>query len=160
MDSAFRRIRDIRLALAGLLVLSMAANLALTVGFAGRETVTVLVPAAGGWTVTAAMAAAGWSFAVHENRQKLSNFPLVRASNARRCSSVMLVVSGMTSISATVAQGEPSPAPGSRPATAGHGLLPAGCTAVAVEGRTAAIRGRGGNRVPCPRGMGIGAVTR
>ena len=53
MDTAFRRMWDIRLALAGLLVLSMTANLALTVGFAGRETVTVLVPAASGpaWEV-------------------------------------------------------------------------------------------------------------
>ena len=51
MEDAFRRVRDIRLALAALLALSMAANLALTVGFAGRE--TVLVPAAAGpsWAV-------------------------------------------------------------------------------------------------------------
>ncbi len=45
LDLAVRRVRDIRLALAGLLVLSMTANLALTVGFAGRETATVLLPA-------------------------------------------------------------------------------------------------------------------
>ena len=53
LDTAFRRVRDIRLALAGLLVLSMAGNLALTMSFAGRETVTVLVPAASGanWEV-------------------------------------------------------------------------------------------------------------
>ncbi len=53
LESAVRRIRDIRLALAGLLVLSMTANLALTVGFAGRETVTVLLPATAGpaWEV-------------------------------------------------------------------------------------------------------------
>ena len=53
MESAVRRVRDIRLALAGLLALSMTANLALTVGFAGRETVTVLVPAISGpaWEV-------------------------------------------------------------------------------------------------------------
>ena len=53
MDSAIRRVRDIRLALAALLALSMAANLALTVSFAGRETVTVLVPATAGpaWAV-------------------------------------------------------------------------------------------------------------
>ncbi len=53
LDLAVRRVRDIRLALAGLLVLSMTANLALTVGFAGRETVTVLLPAAAGpsWAV-------------------------------------------------------------------------------------------------------------
>ena len=53
MDMALRRVRDIRLALAGLLVLSMTANLALTVGFAGRETETVLLPAAAGpeWRV-------------------------------------------------------------------------------------------------------------
>ena len=50
LDSAVRRMRDIRLALAGLLVLSMTANLALTVGFAGRETATVLLPAAAGPT--------------------------------------------------------------------------------------------------------------
>ena len=53
MDSAIRRVRDVRLALAGLLVLSMTANLALTMSFAGRETVTVLLPAAAGpaWEV-------------------------------------------------------------------------------------------------------------
>ena len=53
MDTALRRVRDIRLALAGLLALSMAANLALTMSFAGRETVTVLVPATTGpsWEV-------------------------------------------------------------------------------------------------------------
>ena len=53
MDTALRRVRDIRLALAGLLVLSMTANLALTMSFAGRETVTVLVPATAGpsWEV-------------------------------------------------------------------------------------------------------------
>ena len=47
MDSAIRRVRDVRLALAALLVLSMTANLALVMSFAGRETVTVLVPAGG-----------------------------------------------------------------------------------------------------------------
>ena len=53
MDSAIRRVRDVRLALAGLLVLSMAANLMLTMSFAGRETVTVLMPATAGpaWEV-------------------------------------------------------------------------------------------------------------
>ncbi len=53
MDSAIRRVRDIRLALAALLALSMTANLALTMSFAGRETVTVLVPAVSGpsWEV-------------------------------------------------------------------------------------------------------------
>ncbi len=53
MEGAVRRVRDIRLALAALLVLSMTANLALTVGLAGRETVTVLVPAVTGpaWAV-------------------------------------------------------------------------------------------------------------
>ena len=61
MDMALRRVRDIRLALAGLLVLSMTANLALTVGFAGRETVTVLLPAAAGpaWEVGGAAAGMG-----------------------------------------------------------------------------------------------------
>ncbi len=48
LDLAVRRVRDVRLALVGLLVLSMTANLALTVGFAGRETVTVLMPATAG----------------------------------------------------------------------------------------------------------------
>ena len=48
MDTALRRVRDVRLALGLLLVLSMTVNLALTVGFAGRETVTVLVPAVSG----------------------------------------------------------------------------------------------------------------
>ena len=53
MDTGLRRVRDIRLALAALLALSMTANLALTMSFAGRETVTVLVPAASGpaWQV-------------------------------------------------------------------------------------------------------------
>ena len=53
MDGALRRVRDVRLALGALLVLSMTANLALTVGLAGRETVTVLVPATVGpaWEV-------------------------------------------------------------------------------------------------------------
>ena len=53
LDLAVRRVRDVRLALAGLLVLSMTANLALTAGFAGRETATVLVPAVAGpsWAV-------------------------------------------------------------------------------------------------------------
>ena len=61
MDSAIRRVRDIRLALAGLLVLSMTANLALTMNFAGRETVTVLLPAASGpaWEVSGSGAGAG-----------------------------------------------------------------------------------------------------
>ena len=48
MDTALRRVRDIRLALGALLVLSMTANLALVMSFAGRETVTVLVPAVSG----------------------------------------------------------------------------------------------------------------
>ena len=53
MEGAFRRVRDIRLALAALLALSMTANLALTMSFAGRDTVTVLVPAVSGpaWEV-------------------------------------------------------------------------------------------------------------
>ena len=61
MDSAIRRVRDVRLALAGLLVLSMTANLALTMSFAGRETVTVLVPAAAGpsWEVGGGAAGSG-----------------------------------------------------------------------------------------------------
>ena len=48
MDSAVRRVRDVRLALGALLALSMTANLVLTMSFAGRETVTVLVPAVSG----------------------------------------------------------------------------------------------------------------
>ena len=48
MDTAIRRVRDVRLALAALLALSMAANLMLVMSFAGRETVTVLVPAVSG----------------------------------------------------------------------------------------------------------------
>ena len=48
MDSAVRRVRDIRLVLGALLMLSMTANLALTMSFAGRETVTVLVPSVAG----------------------------------------------------------------------------------------------------------------
>ncbi len=61
MDRAVRRVRDIRLALGGLLLLSVSANLALAVGFAGRGTVTVLVPAAAGpaWAVGGSAAARG-----------------------------------------------------------------------------------------------------
>ena len=61
METGMRRTGDIRLALGALLALSMAANLALTVGFAGRETATVLVPAAAGpaWAVGGAGAGAG-----------------------------------------------------------------------------------------------------
>ena len=53
METGFRRVRDARLALGGLLVLSMTANLALGIGLAGREAVTVLVPAVTGpaWEV-------------------------------------------------------------------------------------------------------------
>ena len=53
METGLRRARDVRLALAGLLALSAAANLALSVGLAGRGTVTVLVPAVSGpaWEV-------------------------------------------------------------------------------------------------------------
>ena len=48
-----RRARDTRLVLAALLGLSLLANLALSVGLAGREAVTVLVPAVSGpvWEV-------------------------------------------------------------------------------------------------------------
>ena len=61
LETGVRRARDIRVALAGLLALSMAANLMLTLSFAGRETVTVLVPAAAGpaWEVGAAAAGSG-----------------------------------------------------------------------------------------------------
>ena len=61
MDSAVRRVRDVRLALAALLALSMTANLALTVGMAGRETATVLVPAVSGpaWEVGGSAVGAG-----------------------------------------------------------------------------------------------------
>ena len=61
MDTALRRVRDVRLALSLLLVLSMTANLALTVGLAGRETATVLVPAVAGpsWEVGGSAAGFG-----------------------------------------------------------------------------------------------------
>ena len=61
METGFRRARDARIALGLLLALSMTANLALTVGFAGRETVTVLVPAASGpaWEVGGGAAGIG-----------------------------------------------------------------------------------------------------
>ena len=61
METGFRRARDIRVALAALLVLSMTANLALTMSFAGRETVTVLMPAAGGpaWEIGGGAAGSG-----------------------------------------------------------------------------------------------------
>ena len=53
-----RRARDTRLALAVLLGLSLVANLALSVGLAGREAVTVLVPAVSGpvWEIGATWA--------------------------------------------------------------------------------------------------------
>ena len=53
METGFRRARDARIALGALLVLSMTANLALGIGLARRETVTVLVPAVTGpaWEV-------------------------------------------------------------------------------------------------------------
>ena len=52
-EAGMRRARDIRVALSGLLALSMAANLALSVGLAGRESATVLLPAVTGpvWEV-------------------------------------------------------------------------------------------------------------
>ncbi|MDE0048731.1 MAG: TraE/TraK family type IV conjugative transfer system protein [Rhodospirillales bacterium] len=61
METAIRRVRDIRVALGLLLALSMTANLALTLGFAGRETVTVLVPAPSGpsWAVGSGGAGTG-----------------------------------------------------------------------------------------------------
>ena len=53
METGFRRVRDGRLALAALLAVSVTANLALSVGLAGREATTVLVPAVSGpaWEV-------------------------------------------------------------------------------------------------------------
>ena len=53
MDAERRRMRDTRLALAGLLGLSVLANLALAHGLATRDRVTVLVPAVAGpaWEV-------------------------------------------------------------------------------------------------------------
>ena len=48
MDTGARRARDARLVLAGLLGLSLVANLALSAGLAGREGMTVLVPAVSG----------------------------------------------------------------------------------------------------------------
>ena len=49
----------------------------------------------GGQTVTAAMAAVGSPETKQENRQKLPAPPSVRASDARRCSSVMLVMTAL-----------------------------------------------------------------
>ena len=53
METGFRRARDARVALGGLLVLSMLANLALGLGLGLREASTVLVPAVAGpaWQV-------------------------------------------------------------------------------------------------------------
>ena len=53
METGLRRARDARVALSALVVLSMTANLVLAVGLAGREAVTVLVPAVTGpaWEV-------------------------------------------------------------------------------------------------------------
>ncbi|MCY4002139.1 MAG: TraE/TraK family type IV conjugative transfer system protein [Rhodospirillales bacterium] len=58
METGLRRARDARVALAALVVLSMAANLVLALGLAGREAVTVLVPAVTGpaWEVGAGRA--------------------------------------------------------------------------------------------------------
>ena len=58
MEAGLRRARDARVALAALLALSMAANLVLALGLAGREAVTVLVPAVTGpaWEVGAGRA--------------------------------------------------------------------------------------------------------
>ena len=58
METGLRRARDARVALAALLVLSMTANLVLALGLAGREAVTVLVPAVTGpaWEVGAGRA--------------------------------------------------------------------------------------------------------
>ena len=53
METGIRRARDIRVALSALLGLSMAANLALSVGLSVREASTVLLPAVSGpvWEV-------------------------------------------------------------------------------------------------------------
>ena len=53
METGLRRARDARVALSALLVLSMTANLVLALSLAGREAVTVLVPAVTGpaWEV-------------------------------------------------------------------------------------------------------------
>ena len=53
METGIRRARDIRVALSALLGLSMAANLALSVGLSVREASTVLLPAVTGpvWEV-------------------------------------------------------------------------------------------------------------
>ena len=53
MDGERRRARDTRAALAGLLGLSLLANLALSAGLAGREGMAVLIPAVSGpaWEV-------------------------------------------------------------------------------------------------------------
>ena len=58
METGIRRARDARVALTGLLVVSMAANLVLALGLARREAVTVLVPAVTGpaWEVGAGRA--------------------------------------------------------------------------------------------------------
>ena len=53
MEAGRRRARDARLVLSSLLALSLVANLALSLGLAGRENMTVLVPAVAGpaWEV-------------------------------------------------------------------------------------------------------------
>ena len=58
METGVRRVRDARIAMAALLALSMAANLALSFGLAGREGMTVLIPAVSGpvWEVGASWA--------------------------------------------------------------------------------------------------------
>ena len=90
----------------------------------------------GGQTVTAAIAAAGRPERKQENRQKLPASPLVRASNARRWSSVMLVV--MAAVSRAVAQEDRSPALGFVPTPPDPDLLKAGCGYAATDAPGAA----------------------
>ena len=48
METGVRRVRDVRIVMAALLGLSMAANLALSFGLAGREGMTVLISSESG----------------------------------------------------------------------------------------------------------------
>ena len=73
-----RKARDARFALAGLLCLSLIANLALSLGMAGRDVTTVLVPAVSGpiWEV-------GSTWAGRRYLEDAARTAAVRAASSR-----------------------------------------------------------------------------
>lgn len=90
-ESEARGVRDARLALAVLLALSLLANLALSMNLAGRESMTVLVPAVSGpvWEIGDSWAGAqyledtGRTAAATLLTLTPENFPYVREAAAR-----------------------------------------------------------------------------